>query len=195
MAAPSPEARMTPAEYLAREREAEARSEYIAGAIVARSGASPAHNQITANLSRVLGNQLVNRDCAVYTAALRVRAGTGRPAYLYPDAVVTCGEPQLEDAARDTLLNPTVIVEVLAPDTEQYDRGTKFMAYRALESLQEVLLIAQDAVQIEHYVRQRPGWMLQAPYGWADTVPLRSVGCAVPVAEIYRKVDLAPTDG
>ena len=143
MAALRAEPHFTPAEYLARERAAEIKSEYIDGAIVATSGAGRNHSRITGNIARVLGNQVVDRECEVYSADMRVRAAIRRPAYLYPDVVMTCGEQQLEDEMLDTLLNPTVIVEVLSPSTERYDRGKTFMYYRAIESLQEYLLIAR----------------------------------------------------
>jgi Uma2 family endonuclease len=126
----------TPAEYLARERAAEYKSEYVDGFIVAMSGASRIHNLITANVGRELGNQLKGRRCEVYIGDMRVKV-SATCTYRYPDVVVACGDIALEDAELDTLLNPVVIVEVLSPTTEAVDRGEKFTHYRRLESLRE----------------------------------------------------------
>jgi len=126
--------RITPEEYLARERRAASRSEYFAGEMFAMAGASLAHNLIVHNLSRELGNGLRDRPCIVATSDLRVAVhATGL--YTYPDVVVLCGEARFLDEQRDTVLNPTVLVEVLSPTTAAYDRGAKFEQYRRLESL------------------------------------------------------------
>lgn len=125
MAAPVRQHYYTPEEYLAQERKAEFKSEYIAGQIVAMSGASREHNLMTANLARVLGSQLLDRPCEVYVSDMRVKV-TARGMYTYPDTVVVCDDARFEDEQVDTLLNPTLIVEVLSPSTEAYDRGAKF---------------------------------------------------------------------
>ena len=143
----------TPAEYLVRERAAEYKSEYVNGFIVAMTGASRAHNVITANVGGEVRVQLKGRPCEVYIAGMRVKVSlTG--AYRYPDIVVACGDIAFEDAELDTLLNPVLIVEVLSPTTEAADRGEKFAHYRRLASLQEYLLVAQDVPRIEQFVRQ-----------------------------------------
>ncbi len=179
--------RYTPEEYLARERTAEYKSEYVNGFIVAMTGASRAHNVITANISRRLGNQLEGRPCEVYIADMRVKVSqTG--AYRYPDVVVACGEIAFEDAELDTLLNPVVIVEVLSPTTEAADRGEKFAHYRRLASLQEYLLVAQDVPRIEQFVRQGDGWLLSDSSGLGASVRLASIDGALPLREVYDKV-------
>jgi len=129
----------TPAEYLELERAAERKSEYLDGRIRAMTGASRAHNLIALNIGAELRTQLRGRSCEAYVADMRVKvSSTGL--YTYPDVVVACEPIQLEDAYLDTLLNPTVIVEVLSPSTEAYDRGDKLAQYRRLESLRECLL-------------------------------------------------------
>jgi Uma2 family endonuclease len=111
--------------------------------------------------------------------------------YTYPDVVAVCGEPRFEDSEVDTLLNPNVIVEVLSPTTEAYDRGKKFAHYRLLESLKEFVLVAQDQVMVEHYTRQGDQWVLTVLSRADDTLVLESIGCTVAVREIYDKVQFA----
>src|SRR5690349_16896757 len=123
-----PEHFYTPEEYLALERKADYKSEYYAGEIFAMSGASRGHNLIVANVTTLLNTRLADRDCEVYPSDMRVRP-PDTTLYTYPDVVVVCGQPQFEDEAVDTLLNPTLIVEVLSPSTEMHDRTTKFADY------------------------------------------------------------------
>ena len=151
---------LTPQEYVARERRAEIKSEYLRGEVFAMSGASRKHNLIAGNVNRVLGEQLRERECEVYPGDMRVKVSpTGL--YTYPDVTVACGEPEFEDAEVDTLLNPRVIVEVLSPSTADYDRGRKFTHYRRLPSLREYVLISQECPLVEHYVRQgQDEWLL-----------------------------------
>jgi Uma2 family endonuclease len=179
--------RYTPEEYLARERAAEYKSEYVNGFIVAMTGASRAHNVVTVNVSRELGNQLEGRPCEVYVADMRVKVeATGT--YRYPDVVVACGDIAFEDAELDTLLNPVVIVEVLSPSTESVDRGEKLAHYRRLPSLREYLLISQDAPQIETFVRRGDGWLLSDVSGLDASVHLASIDCVLPLRRVYDKV-------
>ncbi len=189
-----PKSFLTPEEYLARERRAETKSEYLRGEMFAMSGASREHNLIAGNVSRELGQQLRERPCEVYQADMRVKVSpTGL--YTYPDVTVACGELQFEDAEVDTLLNPTVLVEVLSPSTADYDRGGKFAHYRRLASLQEYILVSQDRPLVEHYVRQGSDqWLLTEQRGLEDTLVLPSIGCQIPLAEIYLKVRFAPTE-
>lgn len=189
-----PKPLLTPEEYLARERRAETKSEYLRGEVFAMAGASRAHNLITSNLVFTIGGQLRDRPCEVYTSDMRVKVSpTGL--YTYPDVVVVCGEPQFEDAQADTLLNPKVIVEVLSPSTADYDRGGKFTHYRRLTSLQEYLLVSQDRPLVEHYVRQSPDeWLLAERSSLQDHLDLPSIECRLPLAEIYLKVRFGEED-
>lgn len=186
--------RYTSVEYLALERLAETKSEYVDGAIVAMSGASRAHILVTGNIGRDLNLQLRGRPCEVYVADMRVKVSeTGL--YTYPDVAVACGDIRFEDAHVDTLLNPIVIVEVLSPPTEAYDRGAKFAHYRRLPSLQEYLLAAQDRPNVERYVRQGDGWLLSEAIGLHGTVHLAAIDCELALREIYDKVqvpDISP---
>ena len=190
-----PQPRLTPQQYLARERQAVTKSEYLRGEMFAMSGASREHNLIAGNVNRELGEQLRERECEVYQADMRVKI---RPTglYTYPDVTVVCGEPEFEDAEVDTLLNPTVLVEVLSPSTADYDRGGKFTHYRRLPSLQEYVLISQDRPLVEHYVRQgKDEWLLTEQSSLQDPLILPSIQCQLPLSEIYLKVRFAPDEG
>ena len=185
-----PTSYLTPDEYLAIERRAAYKSEYIDGAIVAMTGASRRHNLIAFNLAREIGRQLKGRPCEGYASDMRVRVPSTR-LYTYPDVVVVCGEPQFEDEHVDTLLNPTLIIEVLSESTELYDRGKKFGFYRTVESLTEYLLVAQDECRVEQYVKQPDGrWLLSDYRSPGDVVELASVGCKLALSEVYDKVIL-----
>jgi Uma2 family endonuclease len=181
------EPRYTAAEYLAREREAEYKSEYVNGHIFAMSGASRQHNIVAGNIYREINSQLRGRPCESYISDMRVRVSeTGL--YTYPDVVAVCGDIHFADGQSDTLLNPTVIVEVLSSSTEAYDRGDKFVHYRRLESLQDYLLVSQETARVEHYVRQEEKWMLSEASALTDTVHLASVQCDLTLGDIYDKV-------
>lgn len=123
--------RISEADYLAQERAAERRSEYRDGEVVAMTGASREHSLIVSSTNFLLFRQLQERPCEIYPTDMRLRIPQTRR-YLYPDLIVVCGEPQFADEHFDTLLNPTVIVEILSPSTEGDDRGEKFQHYREI---------------------------------------------------------------
>ena len=185
-----PKPRLTPEDYLAIERSADFKSEYFDGEIFAMTGASAAHNIITLNVGSEIRQQLKNRPCIAYSNDMRVKVDpTGL--YTYPDLVVVCGKAQLEDAHLDTLLNPTLIVEVLSDSTEAYDRGRKFEHYRKLESLAEYVLISQHWPHVESYRRQPDHhWLLTESSGLDGVLRLESIDCELALAEIYDKVEL-----
>jgi Uma2 family endonuclease len=179
--------RSTPEQYLALERKAEFKSEYYDGFITAIAGASREHILITGNLNRKIGSQLENRRCETYTTDMRVLVGrTGL--YTYPDVIVVGGEPRFLDEHVDTLLNPTLIIEVLSPATETYDRGKKAGHYRRIESLKECVLVAQDEVHVERYLRQGDDWLLTDLRSIDDILSLTSIECHVPLREIYARI-------
>ena len=175
-------------EYLAFERASDQRHEYDGTAISARARGSEQHILICGNICGSLHGQLRRRDCTVYNSDMRVHIPvTGL--YTYPDVSALCGSPQFLDGQRDTLLNPVVIVEVLSPSTETYDRGKKFRNYRSLPSLQDYLLIDQDAVHVEHYTRRPNGqWLLDEVSDRTESVVLDSIDCTLEVMDIYEKV-------
>lgn len=184
----------TEAEYLARERRAEHKSEYNRGEIFAMAGATREHNLIVVNVASELRNQLKNRDCEVYPSDMRVRLPSGL--YTYPDVTVACGEPKFIDDEFDTLINPTVLVEVLSTSTEAYDRGTKAQQYRDLESLAHYVLVASEKRHIEVHTRQANGqWAISESSDLAGEVELPVIGCRLALAEVYAKVVFEQKEG
>lgn len=188
MSSPIPKALVTPAEYLAIERNIETRHEYYHGEMFAMGGASREHNLMVFNLASTLGHQLKGRDCEAYMNDMRVTVSASG-LYTYPDVVVTCTEPRFEDDQLDTLLNPQVIIEVLSDSTETYDRGRKFGHYRQIESLREYLLVSQKRPHIEHYALQPAGgWLLTEATEMAGEMALPSIGCTLKLADVYAKI-------
>ena len=183
-----PRRRVTPEEYLETERSAETKSEYYNGEMFAMSGASGAHNLIVANLVTSLVTQTRGRPCFVYPGDLRVKVQRSGM-YTYPDVSVVCGQPQLEDLHLDTLLNPTLLVEVLSASTVNYDLGLKAELYRGLDSLQDLLLVSQDRPHLQRYQRESEReWRLTDFRGLEETVGLASIGCTLALRESYDKV-------
>ena len=183
---------LTPKEYITLERKAipdadTVRSEYINGEIINMPGASFAHNLVTANISARLHASLRGSGCAVFANDMRISIPTAK-SYFYPDVGVVCEEPRFEDGVFDTLLNPIVVVEVLSPSTEAYDRGEKFAHYRQLPSLQEYVLVSQGQILIDHYLRQEKQWIFSDFQEADEILPLPSIQCDLPLQEIYEGV-------
>ncbi len=195
---------LTPQEYLEMERTADFKSEYYRGEVFAMAGASRRHTIIVANAMYLLIGAFKKRSCTAHSADLRVKVGASG-LYTYPDIVVACNSPQFDDPREDTLLNPSVIIEVLSPSTEAYDRGAKFNHYRKIESLTDYLLISQDRALVEHYERQpdedspagEPGtrWLLTVYQGLDNTVIIPSIDVELPLREIYDKVEWSQDEG
>jgi Uma2 family endonuclease len=189
--ATQPKTFLTPQQYLDAERKADHKSEYFNGEVFAMAGAQRAHNQLVASLIRELGQQFRGRPCDVYPSDLRVHVkSTGL--YTYPDVTAVCGDQYFADGDNDTLLNPGLIVEVLSPSTEAYDRGRKFEQYRSIESLREYLLVASDRVHVDLYSAQSDGgWLLTSANRVEDSLTLESVGAKILLRDLYEKVDLS----
>ena len=178
---------ITPEEYLAAERRAKIKSEYIHGEVFAMSGASNAHNLITLDIATELNIQLRRRGCLVYSNDMRVRTKpTG--SYFYPDVVVVCDKPRFEDNVFDTLLNPILIVEVLSPSTDAYDRGEKFAHYQELVSLREYVLVSQDRMRVEHHRLIETQWVGKTFEAPKDVLKFNSIECDLPLQDIYTRV-------
>jgi Uma2 family endonuclease len=178
---------LSPEEYLALERKAEGKSEYVEGVMYAMAGGSERHNLIAANVIIAIGVQLRNRPCRVYPSDLKVRVPNSKR-FFYPDVSVVCGESRFADDERDVILNPVLVVEVLSESTAAYDRGKKFLSYQQIESLQEYLLISQDEEIVEHYVRQgNDTWLYTKAIGLEETFTLPSIECQLMLRDIYDK--------
>ncbi|MCY3741758.1 MAG: Uma2 family endonuclease [Candidatus Poribacteria bacterium] len=178
---------ITPEEYLALERKATVKSEYLNGEIRVMPRANFAHNLITVDIGTELNIQLRGQDWDVCISNMRVRTGP-KGAYFYPDVVIFCGEPEFEDNVFDTLLNPTLVIEVLSPSTEVYDKGEKFRHYQELASLQEYILVSQDRVRVEHYRLAKTQWVQTELHALEGVLSLASIGCELPLQDIYRRV-------
>jgi Uma2 family endonuclease len=189
--ATQPKSFLTPEQYLEIERKADTRSEYSNGEMFAMAGAQRAHNQLVASLVRELGQRFRGRPCDVYPSDMRVFVkSTGL--YTYPDVAAVCGEQRFADGQTDTLLNPSLIVEVLSPPTEAYDRGRKFEQYQSIESLQEYLLVASDRMHVDLYSRQPDGrWLLTSASRPEDSLIFESVGAQIALSDLYEKVEFA----
>lgn len=171
--------------YVLLEQGSPVKHEFLDGVVWAMAGGSPRHAAITSNIARALGNQLAGQRCQLFTSDLRVRI---KPTGLatYPDVTVVCGalELDLEDPSRHTVTNPKVLVEVLSPSTEDYDRGEKLEHYRQVPSLEMVLLVAQEAHRVEAWTRTPNGWS-STSYEDGSTVDGKPLGCRLDVEVIY----------
>jgi Uma2 family endonuclease len=183
---------LSEAEYIAFERANEIKHEYLDGHVYAMTGASRVHNLICTNLVAALHSQLRPTSCEIYQSDMRTKVeATGL--YTYPDVSVVCGEPQFSDEALDTLLNPVLVIEVLSPTTERYDRGKKFQHYRQLDSLQVYVLVSQEGPHIECFLRQEGhGWILTDVTGLDAKLELALIDCTLPLADVYEKVVFEP---
>ena len=183
-----PRKKLTPAEYLAIERTAAFKSEYLNGEMFAMAGASPAHNVIKENLIGELYARLKGGPCRSYSSDQRVKvSATGL--YTYPDIAIVCGPPEFDPDDPNTLLNPQVIIEVLSESTERYDRTTKFRHYQRIEPLREYILVAQDEPAVERFVRQtRWDWLFTPVAGLDATLELATVPARVALADVYAGV-------
>lgn len=179
---------LTPEAYLARERAAETKSEYVDGVLVAMSGATREHVLITVSVVRELSSQLRNRPCEVYAQDMRVHI-VESGMYAYPDVVVVCGPPEFQDNELDVLLNPTLIIEVLSPSTEGCDRGLKFARYRRRASLKEFVAIAQDRLSVERYSRQGEQWVLTEATSLDEVIELPSITCTLALHDVYDTIE------
>lgn len=189
-----PKPRYTLEEYLARERASEVRHEFYRGDVFVMAGASEAHNLIADNVTFGLRERLRDQGCRAYSSDMRVQVQPDG-LYTYPDVVVACPPIEFLDESRDTLLNPQVIVEVLSKKTEKYDRGKKFDLYRELASLKQYVLISQVEARVSSFVRQADGvaWLMVPSDGMEATLDFPTIGCRMPLAEVYRDVDFALT--
>ena len=181
--------RITPEEYLVIERAAEFKSGYFDGHMFAMSGGSPAHSLIASNLIREFGNALKGKPCLVYTSDLRLGVKP-KGLYTYPDLSIVCGEMTFVDKQQDTATNPTLLIEVLSPSTEKYDRTFKLEQYKTIESLREYALVSQNRALVEVYRRDAANnW---AAFDFQDldaTCRFDSVSCDISMSEIYYQVN------
>jgi Uma2 family endonuclease len=183
-----PQRHLTSQEYLAIEREAEYKSEFYQGELFAFAGASLRHNLIATNVLANIHNQLRDGPCSAFSSDMRITIPQ-TPHYTYADVVVVCGQPELDDDFKDNLLNPIVIVEVLSPATESYDRGKKFESYQRIASLMEYVLVSQDQPRVEQFLRQPDGRWLYSETSAEGSIKLTSIDCELSLNDIYHKLE------
>ncbi len=179
----------SPKEYLSLERKSQQKNEYLNGKIVAMSGASRNHNLIAGNIYHELRLKLIENPCELFISDMRVKVSP-TCLYTYPDLSVACDEIKFDDQQNNTLLNPQAIFEVLSSSTETYDRGNKFAHYRKLPSLKHYILVSQEKILIEHYIRQGKQWLLSEFDNINETIHFSSLDCSLSLKEIYHRVNL-----
>jgi len=192
----------TPDEYLAFERGSESKHEYLDGLIYVMAGSSPEHCTICANVSEIVTRQLRGTPCRPFSADMKIRCLSSssnsrrqRGLFAYPDLIVVCGEPVFHEAQQDVLVNPTLIVEVLSPSTEAYDRGAKFLRYQELTSFTDYLLVAQSYPCLEHFAKQANGqWLLTLETRLTGSLFIASINCSLPLAEVYEWVQFPTSE-
>lgn len=185
---------MTAEQYFELEAKALERHEFHDGEMLAMAGASFEHSAIGARLIGLLSAQLNGKPCVPLTADMRHRVGTGRR-FVYPDISILCGQPQFDplDPQPRTLLNPTVIFEVISPSSEAYDRGEKFACYRAVESMKDYVLVSQDRPRVEVFSRRDTGdWRIECVEGLEATIAIPSIDAALSLADIYKGITFPP---
>lgn len=191
-----PKPLITEESYLEQERRSRTKHEYYAGQVYAMAGASEQHNIIALNIAATLHAQLRGTACRAYPSDMRIKVvRTGLNTY--PDFTLVCGQSQFSDPVkRDTIINPSVIIEILSPSTERYDRGMKFQHYRTIPSLQEYILVAQDRYQIERFIRHEHGeWVFSEAIGLEATMPIRLIQGSLALQDVYEQVVLLPERG
>lgn len=184
----------TPDEYLAFERASDAKHEYLDGQIYAMAGASPTHNQICFNAIVAVGSQIMDSSCIGYTSDQKIRTDP-MDLFSYPDLTIVCGDPIFHDEQKDVILNPTVIIEVLSPRTETYDRSTKLDRYQNIRTLTDYILISQNRPCVEHYARQKGKrqWLFTIETSLEAEIKITSIKCKLKLADIYNRVKFPST--
>ena len=183
----------TPEQYLAMEERSDTKSEFYRGEIFAMAGASIDHNTIAGNVFAALHRHLRGKPCRPFTSDMRLLVQSNG-LYTYPDVTVVCGEPLFFEGRTDTVMNPTLLIEVLSESTKDYDRGFKFELYRALTSLADYLLVDSAKVHVEHYHRLEDGrWTLQEYNDPSQSIELAAIDFSISIADLYERVVFAPT--
>jgi Uma2 family endonuclease len=204
LAQPKTQPIYTEAEYLAFEREAEGRSQYLDGVIYAMAGESPNHGIISVNLVRLISTALLGKPCQTFSKDMKVRSGPlpsnrlgTKGLFSYPDLVVVCGEMKFLDDHRDVLINPTVIIEVLSDATEKFDRNRKFLRYQQyLPSLTDYVLVSQDQPLIELFHRHSDQWWNYTAVSQLNgRLRLPSIKCELRLAEVYDRISFSTPEG
>jgi Uma2 family endonuclease len=184
--------KLTEEQYLAMDRAAEFKSEYFDGEMFAMSGGSMQHARLQKNIIGELYNALRGGDCEPFGSDFRVRVSSRM--YAYPDISIVCGKPQLADGHQDILLNPVVVIEVLSPSTEKYDRGLKLQHYRTITTLQDYILVEQNENRIDQYTRQENNlWILRDYQSLDQELAIKSIAASLSLRRIYDRAEFPAT--
>lgn len=184
---------LTEAEYLALDSQEHIRYGFYDGLVIPLAGTSRNHNRIVLDLGAALSTALRGQPCEVFTEQVRLHISEAQ-AYVYPDIMVVCGQVELSAQGRETVVNPTVVIEVISESTEKDDRGRKFHAYQACPSIREIVLISQRRMLIDHYRRHGDQWLYSIYASANAQLDLTSVGCSLPLTDIYRRVSFDAAD-
>ena len=193
MSLPQPKIPFSPEDYLAWEHEQPFRNEYVDGEVFAMSGASDAHGTAAGNLFAGLHAHLRGSPCKTFIADMKVHVEAAN-SFFYPDILVTCDPRDRAPEASHVKRHPLLIVEVLSPSTEAYDRGNKFAAYRRLESLQEYVLVSIDERRIEVFRRDGTGHWVLYPFALDEDLALASIDFRCPAAEVFEGIEAEEAD-
>lgn len=183
-----PKQHISPEQYLELEKNSRDKHEYWNGEIYMMAGTSLRHNRIVINTTQSLDRALAKRPCSVFASDIRLRIQKD-DSYTYPDVMVICGEVQVDPRQQDTVMNPTLIVEVLSDSTAAYDRSEKFKMYRGIPSLEHYVMIEQSQPYIESYRREGRFWVLETLEGVEAIMKLRVLDLEIPLSEIYDRID------
>jgi Uma2 family endonuclease len=164
------------------------KSEYYKGEVFGMAGASKEHSQIVASIIGALYPHIIGKGCSVFPSDLRVY-NPENTLYTYPDVIVVCGQDEYLDDKFDTLLNPTVLFEVLSPTTESYDRGIKFKLYRTISSLQNYVLVSSTEYMVEVYTRSNDMWILTTAKGKDAEIYISALEVPLKLIDVYRQID------
>ncbi len=185
---------LTEEEYFAFEETSLEKHEYYNGEIFAMAGASIAHNQIVGNTLSDINQHLRNKNCQVFPSDLKIHIEAN---FLntYPDLSIVCGQPQLYNNRTDTIINPSILIEVLSPSTKDYDRGSKFTLYREIPTLKEYILISSTEYRFEKFARQQDNtWHFSEVRTPDETIRIETIDFQIPLIELYRNVDFNAAD-
>ncbi len=184
----APIVKYTAEEYLELEEASLEKNEFYRGEIFAMAGASIQHNQIVSNTMIEIGSYLKDKKCRIFPSDLRIHSITNS-LFTYPDLSIICDEIETVGKRKNTVTNPTVLIEVLSASTQDYDRGAKFKLYRDIESLKEYILISSLETLVEKYDKQADGsWVLHEYKSEVDTFKITSIDLLVMVKDLYRNV-------
>jgi Uma2 family endonuclease len=190
-----PKKRLTIEEYLEIDKNSEEKFEYFDGEVFNMSGVHPNHSRLELRLARLLGEQIEKRGCTIFSSNLRVKVPS-MPPYRYPDLSALCGKPEFEEhSGLLCLTNPVVLVEILSPSTEAFDRGEKFTQYKSIPSLREYLLIPQNKKNVTHYSKQSERAWLQTEYSAGEVLQISSLECELDVDALYQGINFASETG